>query len=125
MKKPGNKEVYTTVIVLALAAFALKFFFHVRYADYVGVGFLLTGIIFYGLAKWITIGWLKFAELLGTINSKILLSVIFFCILFPVAMLQRLFKKDALQKNKLPGSAHSYFHSRNHTYRADDFKNTF
>ena len=125
MKQPGHKEVYTTIIILALAAFALKFFFHVRYADYAGIGLLLIGITFYHVAKWITIGWLKFAEVIGTINSRLLLSVIFFVVLFPIAFLYRVSKKDFLQKRKLPGSRSSYFHSRNHNYQPDDFKHTF
>ena len=125
MKQPGRKEVYTTIIILALAAFVLKFFFHVRYADYAAAGLLLIGIAIYPLAKWITIVWLKFAEVIGTITSRLLLSVIFFLVLFPVALLYRLSKKDPLQKRKLPGSNASYFHSRNHTYEPADFKHTF
>ena len=125
MKKPGNKEVYTTIIILALAAFAIHFWFHVQYAEYVGVAFLVIALVFYSLARWITIGWLKFAELIGSINSRILLSVIFFIFLFPIAMLYRLMGKSSFRKNKLTDSQASYFHQRNHTYEPNDFKQTF
>jgi multisubunit Na+/H+ antiporter MnhB subunit len=125
MKQPNRKEVYTTIIILALAAFALKLFFHVRYADDVAFGLLIIALAFYQLAVWITIGWLKFAEIIGTINSKVLLSVIFFLFLFPIAMLYGLTKKDPLQKKKLPDSDKSYYHLRNHNYQPDDFKHTF
>ena len=65
--------------------------------------------------------WFKLAEVLGYINSKILLSVVFYCILFPVSQLYKLFNK-----NKSKGKdAASFYHERNHTYAPKDFENTW
>jgi len=52
--------------------------------------------------------WLKLSKLLGEINSKILLSIVFFIILTPVAFLYRIFNKgdsEHFKKNK----KNSYF----------------
>ncbi|MBS1659198.1 MAG: hypothetical protein JST18_14015 [Bacteroidetes bacterium] len=125
MKQPTGKEVYTTIIILALASLGLNYVFHLRYADYAAAVLLLIALFVYPVAVWITIGWLKFAQLLGTINSKILLTLIFFIFLFPIATLYRLSKKDPLQRKKLNKEGTSYFSSRNHTYQPDDFKHTF
>jgi hypothetical protein len=49
------------------------------------------------LSDIIAKGWNKLSEILGKIVPNILLSVIFFLFLFPIALLSKLFlKKDAL-----------------------------
>lgn len=125
MKKPGKKEVYSTIIVLALAMLALNLIFHLRYTDIAAAILLLTAIAAYPIASLVTMVWLKFAELLGTVNSKILLSLIFFVFLVPISFLYRLTKKDPLQKKKLKERNASYFHIRNHQYQPNDFRHTF
>jgi len=66
-------------------------------------------------------GWYKIAEILGAINGRILLSAVFFLILFPVAIIARLGKKDllALKRNN---DADSVFVERNHKYTKKDLE---
>ena len=45
-------------------------------------------------------GWYKIAEVLGAINGKILLSLVFFVVLFPVAVIAKLTKKNPLHLKK-------------------------
>ena len=42
--------------------------------------------------------WLKFGLLIGLIISPIVLSLIYFCVLFPISILLKLFNKDVLDK---------------------------
>ena len=42
--------------------------------------------------------WMKFAAGLGWVNTRILLSIFFFIVITPMALLMRLFGRDALQK---------------------------
>ena len=65
-------------------------------------------------------GWYKLAEILGAINGKILLSIVFFLVLFPVAVLAKLGKKNPLALKKEEGD--SVFHTRNHKYSAKDLE---
>ncbi|HEV7382010.1 MAG TPA: SxtJ family membrane protein [Dyadobacter sp.] len=65
-------------------------------------------------------GWYKLAEILGAINGRILLSVVFFVILFPVALLSRLGKKNPLALKR--ESAKSVFVERNHKYTSKDLE---
>lgn len=71
------------------------------------------------LAEKIVWGWFKLAQGLGYINSRILLSVIFFVFLTPLALLSRLKKSDSLQLKKSDGS---YFTTRNHAYEKKDLE---
>lgn len=57
--------------------------------------------------------WMKFAELLGLVMNKVILGVVFFIFLVPVALLSRLFRKNPL---KIKKDASSYFSERNFTY---------
>jgi hypothetical protein len=66
-------------------------------------------------------GWYKLAEILGAINGRILLSVVFFVILFPVAVLSRIGKKNNPLSLKRE-SAKSVFVERNHKYTGKDLE---
>jgi hypothetical protein len=59
--------------------------------------------------------------MLGWTNSRILLSVIYFGFLLPIAVFSRVFTKDPLTLNGR--KAGSLFVSRNHAYKKDDLKN--
>lgn len=90
---------------------------------HVALGIAVISIISSYLAEKIVWVWDKIALVLGTINSKILLSVIFYAFLTPIALISRIFKKDDLiLKKKQNGS---YYKERNYTYSGDDLKNVF
>ncbi len=50
--------------------------------------------------------WMRFADALGWVNTRIILSVIFFLLFFPVGMIMRLFNDP--MRRKLDESADSY-----------------
>ncbi|MBL4624688.1 MAG: hypothetical protein JKY42_06065 [Flavobacteriales bacterium] len=69
-------------------------------------------------------GWFKLAEGLGWFNSRVLLTVIFYIFLFPIAMLFKLTGKDNLQL-KSHKENDSVYEKRNHKYEAKDLENTW
>lgn len=72
------------------------------------------------LAEKIANLWMQLGYVLGLIVPKIVLSVIFFLILFPVALLSRLFsKKDSLQ---LKNNQDSVFKDVNKTFEKVSFE---
>jgi hypothetical protein len=75
------------------------------------------------LAKWIAWFWYKLAETLGRINGFILLTILFYLFLTPLAWLSKLFKKDELQLKKKANPEDSYFVERNHTFTKKDLEN--
>lgn len=66
--------------------------------------------------------WFKLAYLLGWINSRIILSIIYFIFLTPMAWLYRLSKKDGLQ---LKAPEKSNFKERNHIFTDKDLEKTW
>lgn len=65
--------------------------------------------------------WLKLGHILGKINGTILLSIVFFVVLFPVALLARAFGKSSFILK--PTSLKSCYFERNHLYTSADFEN--
>ncbi len=73
------------------------------------------------LTTYVAAAWMKLSEVLGLIMPKIILSIVFFFFLFPVALLMRLFSKtNLLQLKKEKGD--SYYFTRNHKYTAKDLE---
>ena len=67
---------------------------------YTSLALGLIGITSKFLSEKIELGWFKIGELLGYIVPNIILSVIFYLILFPISIVAKIFKKDDLLKLK-------------------------
>ena len=81
------------------------------------------GLLSSYLALKIQDAWMGLAKLLSHIIPPILLSIIFFVILFPIALLSRLFgEKDPLQLKK---TDKSLFKTVDKTFSKDTFEKTW
>jgi hypothetical protein len=69
--------------------------------------------------------WLAFADLLGAIMPKVLLSIVFFFVVTPVAILRRLAGKDSLKLRAFKVGKGSVMLERNHRFSATDLENPF
>ncbi len=81
----------------------------------------LTPFLFPDIARKIAYLWDKTAEILGKINGSIILSILFFLILTPIAFLYRLGNRHS--KFLLDKKEKSAFIERNHEYKASDLEN--
>jgi hypothetical protein len=95
-----------SVLVISTGFLILFLIFNLRWTLYCAVSIGVIGI----LSSWLTVRidwlWMKLAHLLGFVTQNILLSVLFFLILFPVSLISKLFVKDPLM---LSDSRKSYF----------------
>ena len=76
--------------------------------------FLATGLFGHQLLRPLYIGWMKFASILGWLNTRIILGLVFFLIFTPVGLIRRLFQKDVLAL-KFDRKAPSYWIKRDVT----------
>jgi len=80
-----------------------------------------TGLFSSYLTEKIHWFWMKLSHVMGSVMSKVLLSVIFYGFLFPIALLSKVFsKKDPLQLKKSSNS--SYYTVRDHQYSGEDLE---
>ena len=116
----SREKVYATLVGLCVGLFLIYFLYEINWLLYVIPSLLFLSLVWKWAAEKIAWVWLKFGEGLGWINSRILLSVIFFVVLTPMALIRKLFSKDEM---KLKRTDQSTFHERNHTFSAKDLKN--
>ena len=114
-----NKYIETSTI-LALASLIIIGLLARRpfLSVYIAILFLVIGLFIPPCARIIHHVWFKVVELISLVNSRIILTFIFFFVLTPLALTRRLFKRqDALN---LKAVKKSLFKDRNHTYIAED-----
>ncbi|HUL32623.1 MAG TPA: hypothetical protein VL128_01960 [Candidatus Eisenbacteria bacterium] len=73
----------------------------------------------------IALVWLGLSHVLGTVMSRILLSVLFFGLVTPMGLLRRLFGKDSLQLRQFKASSESAMLVRNHRFVAQDIERPY
>lgn len=69
--------------------------------------------------------WLGFSKILGTVMSKVLLSILFFGLVTPIGALRRLFGKDSLKLRAFKASEESVMIVRNHLFVARDIEKPY
>ena len=79
-----------------------------RYFLVPGVPLLFLGAIWPRSLKWIYVGWMGLATMIGMIVSTILLTLLFYVVVTPVGLLARVVGRDFLSL-KLQPSATSYW----------------
>ena len=112
---------YKTILVLVTGLLVIAWIFDLPLLGKIAIVIGLISIFIPPAARWIEWLWLKLALGLGWINSRILLSVIYFVFLMPIAWLSRLFTKDPLTLKR--DSRESQFTTRNHLYTGKDLEN--
>lgn len=76
------------------------------------------------LSKWLRIQihifWFWFADKLGYVMSRVVLSIIFVLVVLPFGSVARIFRKDLMF---LKGGKESYYIQRKHRYSSEDLEN--
>ena len=83
------------------------------------VALLLLTMIAPTAYRPVAIVWLGFSRLLGTVVSRILLTVIFLTVVTPVGLVRRLAGADSLRIKQFKKHADSVMVERNLTYRRE------
>ena len=98
------------------------------------LGFFTTNTLFYKLAipilvltmiypmafYYFGIVWIGISAIIGTIVSKILLSLVYFVIVLPMALLRKLMGKDPMHMKQWKKSGKSIMQVRNHRFTSED-----
>jgi len=87
--------------------------------------FLLIAMSCPRLFKPFAICWFFLSATLGTVMSKVILSLLFFALVLPVGLLRRAFGKDPMQIKCWRLGHESVFRVRNHKFMAKDLKHPY
>lgn len=69
--------------------------------------------------------WLGFSQLLGTIVSKIILTIVYILMIIPVGLFRRLIGKDSLQLSEFKKGSNSVMKVRNYNFSSKDIENPY
>lgn len=105
-------------LVIVTGFLALYFIFDVIVLAQIALGLGLVFLISSKVSGWILWLWEKIGHTLGWINSRILLTVVFYVVLLPFALLFRLFNRDPLSLRW--ANKDSAYTIRDHTYVSED-----
>jgi Saxitoxin biosynthesis operon protein SxtJ len=120
LNKVTDKEARKTTLVVAavLTAAAALFWYRGKMTSCIvsisiAALLVLIGFLFPPAAKAFHRIWYKLAFALGWVNSRILLTIIYFLIFVPYRIVSRAFGRDPLQVRQ--GPRESYWHKREKT----------
>lgn len=116
--EPVQKTKAQLTIVTGFAL--LSVIFHIKFLLFTAIAVGLLSLIFPSGGDIIVKIWARISDILGSINSKIILSFVYLFILLPVSLLYRLFNKNLLQRDKVDRD--TYFSPRDYKYTAQDFE---
>jgi len=119
--KSEQHQALETLTVLATFLLVVSLVSHRQGFVYASLVLLVVGLFVKPVAHTVSRCWLRFAEVLGSVNSKIVLAVTFYLFLTPLAFLFRLFAKNPLQL-KNTGDGASLYVERKHRYTSADFE---
>lgn len=69
--------------------------------------------------------WFGLAKLLGSVVSRVLLSLVFLVLVTPVGLVRRALGKDSLQLRGFRSGSGSVMHARHHEYSSADLEQPF
>jgi hypothetical protein len=90
----------STILIISMGFLALHLLFSWKWAVFVSLSVGVVGILSPFLSGKIEWGWMKLSHLMGYIIPNILLSIVFFLVLFPISLMSKLFSKDPLMLSK-------------------------
>ena len=105
IKLPSNRSfgIIFFIVFLIIALWPLKYNGDVRIIPIcISLIFLILGLFNSNFLKPLNFLWMKFGILLGNIISPIVMGIIFFLVITPIAMIMKILGKDllSLKKNK-------------------------
>ena len=86
---------------------------------------LIIAMAYPPVFKPFAICWFAISTALGTVVSKVLLTVLFFAMVLPVGMIRRLMGKDSMRIKCWRKGSGSVFRIRNHRFTAEDLKHPY
>lgn len=90
----------------------------------ISIGLIFIGLFWPSAARRFHVAWMKLAGILGYINSRILLFLLFYLLITPYGLISRLFGRDPLTRRG--GSNESYWIARKTSrQRREQFERSF
>ena len=94
---------------------------------FLGAGgfFLIAGLLLYPVLRPVYIGWMRFAQILAWINTRLILGLAFYLVITPISVVFRLLGKDLIGQ-RIDRNAATYWKPREgHEASPERYKRLF
>ena len=118
-----NYQSKETVLVITVGLLVLYIVFKNRGFLYCALGIGLAGVFSFYLSEKIHWVWSRFSLVLAAVSNRVLLGIVFFVVLTPMALIRRLGRKSGLRR--FDPNAGSNFSRREHVFEKKDLENTW
>lgn len=114
---------YKSILVIVIGFLLLGRYFRNDYLFYAALGLGVLTLLSERIADGVLYLWMGLAKVLGWISSRVILSVVFFLFLTPLAFLARIISgRDAMGRSNKNATV---FKERNHRYQREDLENVW
>ncbi len=124
-KKISKKQASDTGMALVLVLLLVGLFTQNNLYYKIAIPVLIINMIFPMFYYIFAIIWLGFSQLLGTVVSKIILTIVYFIILLPMGIFRRLLGKDSLQLSEFKKGTGTVMKSRDYNYSSNDIEKPY
>ncbi len=125
MRKYTVEQCKDTGMALVLLLLLIFYFLRSEFFVFGAIVLHILNMAFPGVYRPIAVIWLGSTHFLGTIVSKVILSVVFFTVVTPVGLWRRLFAADTLRLKAFKGDRTSVMHERNYTFTGKDIERPY
>lgn len=119
-KRITRDQARDTGLAMVLLSLILGFLTDADWFFVLAIPLLVLTMIAPRVYRPLAYAWLGLSHLLGTVVSRILLTLVFFVIVLPVGLLRRLLKKDSLHLKEFGRGKESVMRIRDHMYVPSD-----
>ena len=121
----SNKECADTAMAMTLISLLVILYTQSLTLLPLAIGLLLLGMVWPRAYSPLAKLWLGISLLLGSVMSRVVLSIIFMVVLTPIALALRLFGHDPMRRKAWKKGTESTFVSRDHLVEAKDLEHPF
>ena len=114
-----EQNIYKNILVIVVGFLVINWIFTIEVLVITATVIGLLSIFIERFAVGLNWLWMKLALGLGWVNSRILLTILYYLLLVPIAFLARVFKGNPI---KLKNDEDSMYEVRNYLYSKDDLK---
>jgi hypothetical protein len=124
-KRITNQQCKDTGLAMILIALIIGLFSESKYAFF-GAGVItIVDMVYPRFFYALAIVWYGLSTAIGTIVSKILLSLLFFILVTPVGLIRKALGSDPMKLREWRHGHRSLFQDRNYTYSSKDIENPY
>ena len=124
-KTISKKQASDTGMAAILILLLIGLFTHNNLYYKIAIPVLIINMTFPMFYYLFAIIWLGFSQLLGTVLSKIILTIVYILMIIPVGIFRRLIGKDSLQLSEFKKGSNSVMKTRNYNFSSKDIENPY